>query len=38
VQLGDLLDGHASVEANLQTAQLAMETVVVVLVGNHAHD
>lgn len=35
VQLGDLLDRHASVETNLHTAQLAAETVDVVLVGNH---
>ena len=35
VQLGDLLDRHASVEANLETAQLAAETVDVVLAGNH---
>jgi hypothetical protein len=35
VQLGDLLDRQASVGTNLQTAQLAVETVDVVLVGNH---
>lgn len=35
VQLGDLLDRHASVEANLETARLAAETVDVVLAGNH---
>jgi Transposase, Mutator family/Calcineurin-like phosphoesterase len=35
VQLGDLLDRHASVEANLQTALLAAEAVDVVLAGNH---
>jgi hypothetical protein len=35
VQLGDLLDRHASVEANLQTARLAAGTIDVVLAGNH---
>jgi hypothetical protein len=35
VQLGDLLDRHASVAANLQTAQLAAQTIDVVLAGNH---
>ena len=35
VQLGDLLDRHASVDANLQTALLAADAVDVVLAGNH---
>jgi Calcineurin-like phosphoesterase len=35
VQLGDLLDRHASAEANLQTARLAAATIDVVLAGNH---
>jgi hypothetical protein len=35
VQLGDLLDRRASVEANLETARLAVEAVDVVLAGNH---
>jgi hypothetical protein len=35
VQLGDLLDRHASVEANLRTAHLAARTIDVVLAGNH---
>jgi len=35
VQLGDLLDRHASPEANLETAQLAADTIDIVLAGNH---
>jgi hypothetical protein len=35
VQVGDLLDRKAGPEANLETAQLAVEALDVVLVGNH---
>lgn len=35
VQLGDLLDRHATLPENLAAAQLAAETVDVVLAGNH---
>jgi hypothetical protein len=35
VQVGDLLDRKADPEANLETAQLAVETLDVVLAGNH---
>src|ERR1044072_1195988 len=34
-QLGDLLDRHASPEANLETARLAAGSIDVVLAGNH---
>jgi hypothetical protein len=35
VQVGDLLDRRATPEANLRTARLAVETLDVVLAGNH---
>lgn len=35
IQVGDLLDRNASLEANLVTAQLAVDTLDVVLAGNH---
>ncbi|MEA2171013.1 MAG: hypothetical protein QOF76_4313 [Solirubrobacteraceae bacterium] len=35
VQVGDLLDRHASRSTNLQTARLAVQTMDVVLCGNH---
>src|SRR3954447_24300202 len=35
IQVGDLLDRKADVEANLETAELAADTLDVVLVGNH---
>lgn len=38
VQVGDLLDRRVSPEANLRTAQLAVETVDVALAGNHEVD
>src|SRR6202035_2743130 len=38
VQVGDLLDRGARVEANLRTARLAVTAVDVVLAGNHEAD
>ena len=35
VQIGDLLDRHATAEANLATARVAARTVDLVLAGNH---